>query len=140
MAKKKISKKTAKRKPRAQSTRGKVVAKKKAKTKTAKSSIKVSKKNPAAKRGGATQRTATPPGPLAGPAERADLLVKLGERAFPDLTDTERGLLRAAAKGRVCNVARQGDETFDDSAEWGCWDAWPDRRKVRGGVIRWVCT
>ncbi|MCH9058330.1 MAG: hypothetical protein IIB55_06865 [Planctomycetes bacterium] len=81
-----------------------------------------------------------PVGAPAGPAERAELLVTLGERAFPDLTDTEREVLRAAAHGRVCDLAREGDETFDKGAEWGCWEAWPDRRKVRGTVIRWVCT
>ncbi|MCH7792713.1 MAG: hypothetical protein IID31_10595, partial [Planctomycetes bacterium] len=76
----------------------------------------------------------------AGPAERAELLVALGERAFPDLTDTEQDVLRAAAHGRVCDVAREEDETLDEDAEWGCWEAWPERRKVRGTLIRWVCT
>ena len=72
------------------------------------------------------------------PREKAQRLVDLAEKAFPEppLGKAEREMLRAAALGAGADL-RAGNDAEDDPAGAKKWSA---DRAVRAELLRWLCT
>ena len=69
-------------------------------------------------------------------SDKSERLLELAKAAFPDLSDSERKVVEAAAKGEDADF-RSGDPEKDDPAKA---ETWGDDRKVRASVLRWLCT
>ncbi len=93
--------------------------------------------------------------PTLGKRGRAAELLRLARAEFGSLRPGEAAMLRGAALGEETNLAQGDDErltwnpkfeqrlTWDAEKEtgsaWGCWETWGEHRRVRAGVVRWVC-
>ncbi len=79
------------------------------------------------------------------PTPPAEVLIALADPRFPNLSQAEQRLLRAAPQGEfaVCGPNDNDDDPANDPAkadndpEAGCWGA---DREVRADLIRWLCT
>jgi len=69
-------------------------------------------------------------------SDKSERLLGLAKAAFPDLTNSERKVVEAAAKGEDADF-QSDDPEKDDPARS---ETWPDERKVRASVLRWLCT
>jgi len=67
--------------------------------------------------------------------DKSERLLELAKAAFPDLSDSERKVVQAAAKGEPADF-RSGDPEKDDPAKA---ETWGDDRKVRASALRWLC-
>jgi len=65
-------------------------------------------------------------------------LVTLARTRFPDLSQAELKLLRAAPKGEVawCGPSDKDDDPLNDPARA---DEWDHEREIRADLIRWLC-
>jgi hypothetical protein len=69
-------------------------------------------------------------------SDNSERLLGLANAAFPDLSDSERKVVEAAATGEDADF-RSDDPEKDDPAKA---ETWGDDRKVRAAVLRWLCT
>ncbi len=68
-------------------------------------------------------------------SDKRERLLELANAAFPDLTDPERRVVEAAARGDRADF-QSSDPQEDDPAKA---ESWGDDRKVRASVLRWLC-
>jgi hypothetical protein len=73
-----------------------------------------------------------------GSGRPVDDLEALARARFPDLSQAELKLLRAAPKGEVawCGPSRKDDDPANDPAKA---DEWGHEREIRADLIRWLC-
>jgi hypothetical protein len=69
-------------------------------------------------------------------SDKSQRLLELARAAFPDLTDSERKVVEAAAAAGEAADFQSGDPQKDDPAKA---ETWGDDRKVRAAVLRWLC-
>jgi hypothetical protein len=73
-----------------------------------------------------------------GSRRPVDDLVALARARFPDLSEAELTLLRAAPKGEVawCGPSAKDDDPANDPAKA---EEWGPEREIRAELIRWLC-
>jgi hypothetical protein len=77
----------------------------------------------------------TPQAPI---AEASQLPTLADEAGFKDLSDAERKLLEALPLGEfaICSPNENDDDPENDPSKG---DHWPESRRIRAGLIRWLC-